>query len=278
MNELTYANAILLGILQGATEFLPISSSGHLALVQHWLRLKAESDAMLAFDVAVHLGTVLAVIAVFALPFASFLRRLVAELRPGFDGRRAAWLIVALGVVASIPTAVIGLFFKGQLQAAFGKPMWIAAALAVTGALLWSTRDIPHPRRGWRRFGWWRALLIGTGQGIAIMPGISRSGTTISLALLVGIKRRWAGEFSFFIAIPAICGAAVLEAADVAKAAGPAAMQLVNGPLLVGTAAAAVVGYVALRILLFAVRRARLHYFAWYCWSLAIVVLLVLGR
>ena len=273
MNQLDYLSAILLGLLQGVTEFLPISSSGHLALAQLLMDFDADSEPMIMFDLAVHLGTVVAVAAVFAGEFMRFARRLIAESSPSFEGRRVAWVVTGLGVVASIPTAVIGLLFKDQLEAAFGKPIWIAAALVFTGTLLWSTGKIPRPRRGWRRFGVGRALLIGLGQGIAIMPGISRSGTTISLALLAGIKRRWAGEFSFFIAIPAICGAALLKAKDVHEMAGHGLGDLLSGPLVAGTIAATLMGYVALRLLLAAVHRAKLHYFSYYCWLIGVVVL-----
>jgi undecaprenyl-diphosphatase len=215
VTELTYFHAIILGIIQGLTEFLPISSSGHLALAQRVMEYDADSPAMLLFDVAVHLGTVVAVAAVFAGDFGRYFRRLCRESTPGFAGRRTAWRIAALGIAASVPTAVIGLVFKDDLEAAFGKPSWIGIALIMTGSLLWATGKTPRPRRGWRRFGFGRAVLIGLGQGIAILPGVSRSGTTISLALLAGIRREWAGQFSFFIAIPAICGAALLHTKDV---------------------------------------------------------------
>ncbi len=275
MNELSYLQAVVLGILQGLTEFLPISSSGHLALVQHVMDLDPESQGMILFDVAVHLATVIAVAAVFAGQFVRYFRRLAAESTPRFTGRRTAWRIALLGVLASVPTALIGLLFKDQLEAAFGKPIWIAAALVFTGVLLWLTGKAPRARRGWRRFGGGRALLVGLGQGIAILPGVSRSGTTISVALLLGIRREWAAQFSFFIAIPAICGAAGLHFKDVLET-GVALGDLLTGPLLVGAACAMATGYVALRLLLAAVRRARLHYFCYYCWALALVVFVAL--
>jgi undecaprenyl-diphosphatase len=138
------------------------------------------------------------------------------------------------------------------------------------------TNHVPRPRIGWGRFGWWRALLIGTGQGIAILPGVSRSGTTIALALLAGVKRKWAGEFSFFIAAPAICGATLLHAREMMASANDAAGELPIGPLFVGTLFATMTGYAALLVLLVVVRRAKLHYFSYYCWVAGIVVLLVL--
>ena len=117
---------------------------------------------------------------------------------------------------------------------------------------------------------------IGAGQGLAIYPGLSRSGTTISLALFTGIKRRWAAQFSFFIAFPAICGAALLKGKDLVETPGFALADLLRGPYLVGAITAAIVGYVALRLLLKLVQKARLHYLAIYCWLLAVVTLITL--
>jgi undecaprenyl-diphosphatase len=273
VTELSYLQAVILGIVQGLTEFLPISSSGHLALVQHWMGLRPEDPVMIGFDLAVHLGTLVAVAAVFLQVILRFFKRLASESSSSFEGRRIAWKIGMLGVLALVPTGIIGLFFKDQLEQAFGSPVAIACALIFTGVLLFTTGRIARPRRGWRRFGWLRAFLIGLGQGVAIMPGVSRSGTTIAVAMMLGIKRVWAAEFSFLIAFPAILGAAMLQAKDVVEEG--LAGSLAGGPVLVGTLVATISGYFALRMLLAAVRSARLHYFAWYCWALAIVVLLV---
>lgn len=275
MTELSYWQAAILGVLQGLTEFLPISSSGHLALAQNLMGLDPETESSILFDLALHLGTVVAVVAVFAGQFVAYFRRLTAESSPGFAGRRIAWKIALLGVAASIPTAGIGLLFRDDFKALFASQTFIAVALLVTGTLLWTTGKIPRPRRGWRRFGFGRALLIGTGQGLAIMPGISRSGTTIALAMLLGIKREWAGQFSFFIAMPAIVGASILEARGVMAATSVPLVELLNGPLILGVVAATVSGYVALRLLMAAVRRAKLHLFCYYCWLLGLVVLVL---
>lgn len=273
MNEISYLHAILLGIVQGLTEFLPISSSGHLALAQMLFGLDPDSQFMIAFDVAVHLGTVVAIAIVFFAPFVRLLRGLLTEFSGSFSGERHSWRIVGLGVAASIPTAIIGVVFKDDLEAAFAKPVWIGIALLVTGTLLWITGKLPRPRRGWRRFGVLRAIIVGIGQGLAIMPGISRSGTTIAVALMLGIRRKWAGQFSFFIAVPAICGAAVLKAKDIMEHSADAMTQVLTGPLLAGTLAATITGYFALRILLTAVQRARLHYFSYYCWLIGVVTI-----
>ena len=269
---MTYLQAVALGLIQGLTEFLPVSSSGHLALAQTLWELKPDSSAMLWFDVCSHLGTLIAVGVVFAGTFGRFAVRLWRESSSRFAGKRVAWRIVALTVAASIPTAVIGLVFKDDLQAAFGKPTWIGVGLLVTGGLLWSTNRAARPRRGWGRFAWWRAALVGIAQGVAILPGISRSGSTICCAMLLGLKRRWAAQFSFLIAVPAIVGATVLEFADLRSLPADSVGRV--GPVLLGSAVAMLSGYAALRILLGVVQRAKLHLFAYYCWAIGAVVIL----
>ena len=269
---MTYLQAVVLGLIQGLTEFLPVSSSGHLALAQTLWKLEPDSSAMLWFDVCSHLGTLVAVATVFAGTFGRFAGRLLRESSSSFAGRRIGWRIVAMTVAASIPTAVIGLTFKDQLQAAFGKPVWIGVGLLVTGALLWSTNRAPRPRRGWRRFAWWRAALVGIAQGVAILPGTSRSGSTIGCAMLLGLKRRWAGQFSFLIAVPAIVGATVLEFADLSSL--PADSVGRAGAIQLGSAVAMLSGYAALRVLLGVIQRAKLHLFAYYCWAIGAAVII----
>lgn len=278
MNELDYLQALILGVVQGLTEFLPISSSGHLAVAQRLMDLNPASHAMLLFDVGSHLGTLLAVIYVFAGTFRRYVQRLFAESRSSFVGRRIAWPIAGLGVCASVPTALIGLVFKDPLEAAFDKPIWIGVGLLLTGTLLFVTGKIPRPRRGWRRFGVGRALLVGIAQGAAIMPGVSRSGSTICVAMLAGFRRRWAAQFSFFIAAPAICGAALIKAND-SFGLPPAELAAIpKGPILLGAVAALLSGYVALRLLLAAVHRAKLQHFCYYCWLLGVTVIVLLNR
>ncbi len=283
---MSYLQAIVLGVIQGLTEFLPVSSSGHLALVQHWMDLDAESSSMLLFDVATHLGTLLAVVVVFFSTFVLFFRRLIVELRsepqPNPERQRpwlvrnAAWRVLLLGVVASIPTGVLGLGFKDHFKAAFGNPIAIGVALLITGGLLFVSGRVPRPRKTWRQFGILGALAVGFAQGLAITPGISRSGATICTGLLCGLKRRWSAEFSFLIAFPAICAAAASEIKDVLELPSDQLADIPTGPILVGSLVAAVVGYAALRMLLAAVRRAKLIYFSYYVWVIGALVI-VLG-
>ena len=273
MSELDYLTAILLGAIQGLTEFLPISSSGHLALTQEWLGLDADHPQMLLFDVLAHVGTLVAILIVFAGTTARFLDRLSGELDATRFPKRKAWRIVGLAIVAIIPTAVIGAGFQDLFERAFGQPIWIGVALLVTGLLLALTAVVRRPSRGWMKFRWWQAALVGVAQGLAIMPGISRSGATICLALFCGLRRRWAAQFSFLIAAPAIVGAALVKLKDTLELPADQLATDAWGPVVVGSIVSAVVGIVALMALLKAVQRAKLHYFAWYCAALGVLIL-----
>ncbi|MBI4716201.1 MAG: undecaprenyl-diphosphate phosphatase [Planctomycetes bacterium] len=268
MSDLTYGQGVILGVVQGLTEFLPISSSAHLALAQRWMDVSPNSPTTLLFDGLTHIGTVLSLLIVFARSFVAYVRRFVSELRPGWSRRRYACRIAWLGIVASIPTAVIGLGLKDEFAEAFDQPRRVGVGLLVTGVLLVITSVIPRGRRGWRRFTWWQAGLVGLAQGVAIEPGISRSGSTICTAAFCGLRRRWAAEFSFFIAIPAILGATALQLKDTLEGMDPAQTALAWGPMLAGSAVSLVVGVYALKLLLLATRWAKLHYFAWYCGAL----------
>jgi len=271
---MTWLQAVLLGAVQGLTEFLPVSSSGHLALGQHVLRRlgsplpRPESDEMLLFDLCTHLGTLVAIAVVFLPVFRRYAHSLAGELPRlrllAADKPPAALYVTLLAVAACVPTAVIGLAFEDRMKAAFGQPAMIGVALLITGCLLWASELRPRPRRGWRRFGVGAALLVGVAQGLAITPGISRSGATVSVALLCGLRRRWAGQFSFLIFIPPVLAGSVKQAAEVFNQ--PRASDFGLGPTLVGTLVAALVGYAALKVFLAVIQRAKLRYFGVYCW------------
>lgn len=273
MTELTYLSAALLGLIQGVTEFLPVSSSGHLVIVQSLLGLQGDSPSMLLFDVVTHFGTLLAVLAVFFGTLGRFVRRLAREASPSFEGKRSAFVVLALGVVASLPTAAIGLGFKDTFESAFASPTATGVGLLITGTFLFATGFCPRPRRGWRRIGWPRAAVVGIVQGLAIFPGISRSGSTISVALFLGIKRRWAAEFSFLIAAPAIAGATLIKLRETFTLPSGDLERIPWGPIAAGSLLAFVSGVIALRILLWLVVGDRIHHFAYYCWAVGIVVL-----
>lgn len=273
MTELGYPSAIILGFIQGLTEFLPVSSSGHLVIAQRLMDLKSDSPAMLLFDIVTHIGTLFAVGIVFAETFGKFVVRLATETVPGFSGRRSAWMVVALGFAACTMTAIIGLSFKESFERSFSSTAGIGAGLLVTGTVLFLTGRIPRPRRGWRRIGWWRAALVGVAQGIAILPGISRSGSTICAALFLGIKRKWAAEFSFLIVVPTILGVGAIQLHDTLTLPPEELSTIPWGPIVVGAAVSLASGVVALRVLLAMVIADRLRHFCYYCWGLGTLVL-----
>ncbi len=275
MSELDHWQALFLGALQGLTEFLPVSSSGHLALAQRWLGLDPHSTSMLLFDVLAHVGTLLAVAIVFGRQFQRFVRRLARELgRPGKGQRRYACRIALLAGAATIPTAVIGLTFKAHFEAAFGKPAWIGTGLVLTGTLLAMLTRISRGKRGWKDFRWWQAVLVGVAQGIALLPGVSRSGLTICTAVFCGLRRRWAAEFSFLVAVPAILAATTLKLHDTWRLPPEELAATPWSCLAVGGIVSMIIGVLALRILLHAVHRAKLHYFSLYCWLLGGLILM----
>lgn len=293
-HAMTIWQALILGLIQGLTEFLPVSSSGHLLIVQQLLTLPSDTPEMILFDLVVHVATLAAVAIVFARPLTRYLTTLFREWTSlgrtpaSRSPSRPATRILLLGIAASIPTALIGVAIKKATiadkpldQVLFGAP-WVAAlGLLLTGAILWMSGRVPHPRRGWRQFSFAGSVGVGIAQGLAICPGISRSGATICVALLLGLRRRWAAQFSFFIAAPAILGAALLQAREVSEAlagtanpTGPTLIDYLLSPaMLVAFVAALLSGWAALVVLLAAVRRARLDWFAWYVWALGGLVL-----
>ncbi|MDW7712152.1 MAG: undecaprenyl-diphosphate phosphatase [Deferrisomatales bacterium] len=254
--------SVLLGVLQGLTEFLPVSSSGHLVLAQSLLPRFRPPGVL--FEVLLHGGTLLAVMVYFRRDLWEVLR----SLRPGGDParRRLALLLAA----ATVPTAFIGLAFQGPLEALFHAPRSAAAMLLVTGALLWVSEALARPRVGIEGVGYGRALAVGTVQGLAIVPGISRSGSTIAAGTLLGVRGEDSARFSFLLSVPAILGALVLHLPELGavEPGRPAAYAA-------GTAAAFLSGLWALRFLMSAIRRGRFRWFAVYCWLLGAGYLLL---
>ncbi len=268
MSELGYLSAMLLGIIQGFTEFLPISSSGHLALTQRRLNLDPDGVPMLLFDVLAHLGTLAAVAIVFRRSAKRYTFRLLRESTGTWRGRRHAWRVTLLAILAVLPTAAIGLAFRDRFEAAFDKPLWIGLCLLANGCLLAVLGTLRRGRGGWKDYRCWQAFLIGFAQALAILPGISRSGATICVARYCGWRARWAAEFSFMIAVPAIVGGTILKLRDALELPVEASHAVAWGPMIAGSLLSFFVGMFALTLLLGMVRRAKLHYFAPYCWIL----------
>ncbi len=260
---MSYLEAVILGIIQGLTEFLPVSSSGHLVLLQGWLGHDPESPEMLAFDVVSHLGTLLAFAVVFRRPALALLA-----------SRRHAPRIIGLALVATVLTGVVGLSCQSWFKSLFGENRLVGVAFMVTGVVLFVAARAPVPKKGWRQFSFLAAGAVGLAQALAIAPGLSRSGLTISAATFLGLRRRWAAQFSFMIAAPAIVGATILTVRDLLEAAPADQLSSFAGPLLAGGVVAFGVGLVALVLLLRMVQRSQLHWFSYYLWPLGLYAIL----
>lgn len=343
------SRVVLLGIVQGLTEFLPVSSSGHLVVFQRLLSMEAPGVTL---EIALHLGTLLAVFAMYGEGFCRAIWRFVVISLGVFGGRRHLWELSSdpaarealLLAVGTVPAGVAGLALKDLFESAFNSPLTVAAGFAITGMLLWLSapaRESPAaekmpprdgiplgaalPYGGYRRtsrgrrrrprpgpdllyrgsarrrrgfpaetgFGnasVWQAVFVGLGQALAITPGISRSGATVSAALKCGLPPDSAARFSFMLSIPAILGAALTDlipalVSGTFEMAGRGQAGAVAGPnvplvgasqLLLGAAVAAVAGVVAIRVFISSLVKGRMRVFAVYCWSLAALTYLFL--
>jgi undecaprenyl-diphosphatase len=281
-------DALWLGIVQGLTEFLPISSDGHLALAHAFLGASSSED--LFFDLVLHLGTLFAVVLVFGRDLVAFTRDALTGLAalPAHGLRatleRSEGLRLGLLMVcALVPTALIGLSLKKPIEAHAFSSAGVAALICVNGVTLWLSRYAPRLSPGGagalNAIGLTplRAVLVGIAQGLAVLPGISRSGSTIVALLLLGAQRDRCAQFSFLMSIPAILGAFVLTLDQESLAAGLAD----PAPYLLGTVVSAVVGVGALKMVVGMLRAAQFHHFAWYCWGvggLAFVYLTFFGE
>ncbi len=263
---MTIFYAIVLGALQGVTEFLPISSSGHLLLAESFLGVK---EASLAFDVALHLGTLLAVVISFQEEFLAMARALC---RWGeFDSEAARLRGLALQLaVGTVPAVGAGLFFGDAIESDLRRPMVVAATLAGVGLLLLLGEKTGTRRRGFRTLSLLDAILVGVAQALAIVPGVSRSGITMTAGLFRGLNREAAVRFSFLLSAPVICGAGIYKIPDILR------QGLVPGQAafyVAGFVAAAISGYLVIAFLLRYVRTRTFDAFAYYRFGLAGLVL-----
>jgi undecaprenyl-diphosphatase len=265
---------IVLGVLQGLTEFLPVSSSGHLVLGQNFFGI---TEPALSFDISVHLGTLFAVALVFFKEIKAMvvsLGRLVQNLGSVKNFKQAVALdndvrLAALIIVGSIPTAVIGLILKNYVHALFSSLVIVGCMLMVTGTFLWFTRHSTPGGKQVEQVGFGTALFIGFCQGLAVIPGISRSGATIAAGLFSGVERETAARYSFLLSMPAIAGAEILSLKDsFATGVGFDAVTLWS------TLAAFIVGTLALVVLLRIVKKGRLYLFAPYCWAVGLIAMI----
>lgn len=250
---MTTLQGLVLGLVQGLTEFLPISSSGHLVLFQ---RLFGLSEGVLSFDIAVHLATLAAVVAVFRQDIWAMIRRPTSK-------------FTLLVVVGTIPTALIGFLLKKPIEALFESGRTLGIEFLATGLILILAEALAKrksARKGEAETNYLDAAAVGTAQGIAILPAISRSGLTLAGALACGIEREFALKFSFVMSIPPILGAGLLDAKDLVEAGGGIGVAAL--PLIVGMLAAAVSGYFAIRFMLKVFVKASLKYFSYYVFVL----------
>lgn len=260
---MSWLQALVLGVVQGATEFLPISSSGHLVLIPWILGWEIDLESYLPFAVVVHWGTVLAVVVSLRRELWALVRAAASGLwarRPlGSSEARLAWLLA----LATVPAAAAGVLFEQQVERAFGAPetvallLWGTALLLLAGERLAgdSSRELSQIRAQ-------DGLLIGLAQALALLPGISRSGATMAAGVGRGLSRPAAARFSFLLGVPIMLGAGAVALADLSRQPGAASLI---APLLVGFFSAAAVGLLAIRWLLAYLSRGSLRVFAGYC-------------
>ena len=273
---MTFLSSFLLGLVQGIAEFLPISSSGHLAIAQNLLGMSDAGTVPEFFDVLLHLGTLVAVFVAYwadikdmVLEFFRGAGDLIHHSKPNpVPPARRLILLIILG---TLPLFVV-LPVKDAVQSLSNSMVFIGAALIVTGVLLFVSDRVKKGRKNERTATWLDVLIVGLGQAIATMPGISRSGMTITTGCFVGFERKFAVRFSFLLSIPAVLGANILSLADAAKAG----INWAEVPVyLVGVVTAAVVGYLCIRLLRFIADRGKFGAFAYYCWAVGVLTLVL---
>ena len=265
-----FLSSIFLGLVQGIAEFLPISSSGHLSLFQHFFGL---TEAGLFFDVLLHLGTLIAIFVYYWRDIVNLVKaflRLVTGLfskkkKGARKGRKdpGARMILML-IVATLPLIVV-LPIKDKVESLYSNTIFVGCALVVTGCILFFSDRMAKGKKTVRSATLLDALLVGVGQAVAVVPGLSRSGTTISAGMLRGFSRKFAVRFSFLLSIPAVLGANIISIGD-AVAAGIDTSLL--PAYIAGTVVAAVSGYFAIRLVNLLADKGKFGNFAYYCWGI----------
>ena len=273
---MSYLTAVLLGLVQGVTEFLPVSSSGHLAIAEQLLNLQGASNVPDFFDVLLHLGTLVAVFAAYW----DDIRDMIVEFFAGIGdlARHStpnpvppARRLILLIIVGTLPLFVMVPFRR--FFSSLGDNMYfIGGALIVTGILLFVSDRVHHGRKTEKTATLLDALLVGLGQAVALCPGISRSGMTITTGCFAGFERKFAVRFAFLLSIPAVIGANILSLKDAIEAG----IDWASVPAyLVGVAVAAVSGYACIRLLRYIAEKGRFGAFAYYCWAVGVLTLVL---
>ncbi|MBR6584783.1 MAG: undecaprenyl-diphosphate phosphatase [Firmicutes bacterium] len=272
---MTYFEAVILGLVQGLAEFLPISSSGHLALLQQWFGI--EEDKVLLFAVLLHVGTLISVFIVYWKDIWELIVELCLTIKDIFTGKglrieeRPVRKLGVMIIVATIPTGIIGILFNDLFDSLYTSVLPIGIGLIITGFLLTLAEKMGSSKRGIKQMNYRNAIFIGIVQGIAICPGISRSGSTLFGSLVCNLNREFAVKYVFLISIPSILGSAVLEAPAALEAGFDMAPL---GPVLVGMIVAAVSGLIAIKTMIKVVSNKKLNYFSYYVWLLGAAVVI----
>ncbi|MHB8135888.1 MAG: undecaprenyl-diphosphatase UppP [Anaerolineaceae bacterium] len=269
---MNYLQAIILGIVQGITEFLPISSSGHLVIVPYLLNWNIPVEQIFPFNVLIQLGTIVSVIIYFWKDLINIIKDFVSGLfepRPFYNEKtRMGWMIV----IASIPAVLAGLLIKDLVESAFQSILAVAIFLIVTAILLFMAEKFGKRTKDMKETTWKNAIVIGLFQVLSLFPGISRSGSTISGGVLQGLKRKEAARFSFLMSIPVMIGAGILSLKDLLDVPN---LQEFLPILLIGFFVSGIVGYLSIHWLLKFLNERRLTVFSIYCLILSLVIFVV---
>lgn len=257
---MSWIQAIFLSIIQGLTEFLPVSSSGHLVIFQKLLRLE---EPPVLFDILVHVGTLGAIVFYFKEQLLVIFKGIIKKNR--FDIK-----ILLMILIGTIPAGIIGFFLQGYIKDIFDSLKLVGLSLLLTAGLLFSTKFTKNLNKDFKDLNWKETLFIGIFQAIAILPGVSRSGSTIVAGLWQNLKRETAFAFSFYLAIPAILGALILQIPEISNSSDYYLKQGIFGMIIAGT-----VGYFSLIILEKFLKSAKLFWFGLYCLAAGILVLIV---
>lgn len=267
--------AVLLGIIQGITEFLPISSSGHLVVFQNLFGLH---QPQLLFDIMVHFGTLMAVFLVFREDIVNIVKELYLYVSNRLKkespktSEKSSYNIKLLQfiIIATIPTFIIGYLFEKKVEELFSSLKIVGIMLLVTGLLLWLTKRFSKDDKDIHKMSFKNALVIGFVQGLAILPGISRSGSTIAFGLFQGLEKSLAIRFSFLLSIPAILGAMTLKLGELLHL--DYSLMIPN---IIGMIVAFLAGYLSLKFLIRIIMKGNFFYFAYYCWLFGLFTLIV---
>lgn len=265
---MTFFKSIILGIVQGLTEFLPVSSSGHLVIFQKLLKF---NDPGVLFEITVHLGTLIAVIVYFRQDIWKIIRSIFIWQKDASEEIKRSHSLLFHLIIASIVTAIIGFAFKDMFESFFENTLLVGLMLIVTGIILFISDKIKRTDK--TKMSVPSSLLVGFAQSIAIIPGISRSGATITTGIFTGRTRDLATRFSFLLFIPAIIGATLLKLKNLQDAISVSGAA---GNFITGGIAAAIVGYFAIAVLIRIIKKAKLFYFSIYCWIIGIITILLI--